>query len=412
VAAVVRQDGEASMETIRVALAAIRANVLRSVLTMLGIIIGVAAVITMVALGSGAQAAIEAQIQALGTDRLSIYPGQSFRRGIASSSRVSLTTDDAAALAADAPALRAVVPELSGNFQVKYGNRNANIRVVATTPAYVTVNNMNVVAGRNLSHGDGDARRRVVVLGSAVPGMVEANAEAMIGQELVIRGLRFEVVGLLAEKGGQGFSNPDERVLIPLETGQYRVHGSDRVGSITAQVVHPDSITVAMIGIEGVLRREHRIRPGAANDFQIRTGTEFLTTAQEATETFTFLLAGIAAVSLLVGGIGIMNIMLVSVTERTREIGLRMAIGANGYHILGQFLTEAIVLCAIGGLLGFAVGYGASEFVSWKYEWETITSFWMAGGAIAFASAVGLFFGFYPAWRASRFDPIEALRYE
>ncbi len=400
------------METIGVALAAIRANVLRSVLTMLGIIIGVAAVITMVALGSGAQAAIEEQIQALGTDRLSIYPGQSFRRGVASNSRVSLTTDDAAALAADAPALQAVVPELSSNFQIKYGSRNANIRVVATTPEYVTVNNMEVVAGRSLSHGDGDSRRRVAVLGSAVPNMVEANGPAMIGQELVIRGLRFEIVGLLAEKGGQGFSNPDERILIPLETGQYRVHGSDRLGSITAQVIHPDSITVAMIGIEGVLRREHGIRPGAANDFQIRTGTEFLTTAQEATETFTFLLAGIAAVSLLVGGIGIMNIMLVSVTERTREIGLRKAVGARRSNIMYQFLVEALTLCMLGGLIGVIVGAGGAEALHRFKDWNTLVSLRAVVLAFAFSAAVGVFFGMWPAQRAARLDPIEALRHE
>ena len=400
------------METIVVALAAIRANVLRSVLTMLGIIIGVAAVITMVALGSGAQAAIEEQIQALGTDRLSIYPGQSFHRGVASSSRVSLTTDDAAALAADAPALRAVVPELSSNFQIKYGSRNANIRVVATTPEYVTVNNMELVAGRNLGHGDGDARRRVAVLGSAVPEMVDANGEAMIGQELVIRGLRFEVIGLLAEKGGQGFSNPDERILIPLETGQYRVHGSDRLGSITAQVLHPDSITVAMIGIEGVLRREHGIRPGAENDFQIRTGTEFLTTAQEATETFTFLLAGIAAVSLLVGGIGIMNIMLVSVTERTREIGLRKAVGARRSNIMYQFLVEALTLCMLGGVIGVIVGAGGAEALHRFKDWNTLVSPRAVALAFAFSAAVGVFFGMWPARRAARLDPIEALRHE
>ncbi|MCK5448088.1 MAG: ABC transporter permease [Gemmatimonadetes bacterium] len=400
------------METIVVALAAIRANVLRSVLTMLGIIIGVAAVITMVALGSGAQAAIEEQIQALGTDRLSIYPGQSFHRGVASSSRVSLTTDDAAALAADAPALRAVVPELSSNFQIKYGSRNANIRVVATTPEYVTVNNMELVAGRNLGHGDGDARRRVAVLGSAVPEMVDANGEAMIGQELVIRGLRFEVIGLLAEKGGQGFSNPDERILIPLETGQYRVHGSDRLGSITAQVLHPDSITVAMIGIEGVLRREHGIRPGADNDFQIRTGTEFLTTAQEATETFTFLLAGIAAVSLLVGGIGIMNIMLVSVTERTREIGLRKAVGARRSNIMYQFLVEALTLCMLGGVIGVIVGAGGAEALHRFKDWNTLVSPRAVALAFAFSAAVGVFFGMWPARRAARLDPIEALRHE
>ena len=400
------------METITVALAAIRANVLRSALTMLGIIIGVAAVITMVALGSGAQAAIEAQIQALGTDRLSVYPGQSFHRGVASNSRVSLTTDDAAALAADAPALSAVVPELSSNFQIKYGSRNANIRVLGTTPEYVTVNNMDVVAGRNLTHGDGDARRRVAVLGSAVPDMVEANGQAMIGQELVIRGLRFEIVGLLAEKGGQGFSNPDERILIPLETGQYRVHGSDRISSLTAQVIHPDSITVAMIGIEGVLRREHGIRPGAENDFQIRTGTEFLTTAQEATETFTFLLAGIAAVSLLVGGIGIMNIMLVSVTERTREIGLRKAVGAKRSNIMYQFLVEALTLCMLGGVVGVIVGAGGAEALHRFKDWNTLVSVRAVVLAFAFSAIVGVFFGMWPAQRAARLDPIEALRHE
>ncbi len=396
----------------RVALAAIRANVLRSVLTMLGIIIGVAAVITMVALGSGAQAAIEEQIQALGTDRLSIYPGQSFRRGVASSSRVSLTTDDAAALATDAPALRAVVPELSGNLQIKYGSRNANVRVVGTTPEYNTVNNIEVVAGRGLSKGDGDSRRRVAVLGSAVPDMLGAYGPGMIGQELIIRGLRFEVIGLLAEKGGPGFSNPDERILIPLETGQHRVHGSDRLGSITAQVVHPDSITVAMIGIEGVLRREHGIRPGAENDFQIRTGTEFLTTAQEATETFTFLLAGIAAVSLIVGGIGIMNIMLVSVTERTREIGIRKAVGARRRNIMYQFLIEALTLCMLGGLIGVLVGAAGADALHRIKDWNTLVSPGAVLLAFAFSAAVGIFFGMWPARRAARLDPIEALRHE
>ena len=400
------------METIRVALGAIRANVLRSFLTMLGMVIGVGAVITMVALGSGAQAAVEEQIQALGTDLLAIYPGQSMMHGVARGDRVSVTTEDYKALAREGYALNAVVPELSRNQQIKYGNVNANVNVMASTPKYVDIQNQHVVAGEMFTEGDNAARRRFVVLGSAVPDMLGANGPAMIGQELDIRGIPFEIIGLLNEKGAQGHNNPDEQVLIPFETGQFRVFGTNRLRTITVQVMDTDSMTVAMIGIEGVLRREHNIQPGAANDFQIRDRTEYLSAQQETTQTFTFLLAGIAAVSLLVGGIGIMNIMLVSVTERTREIGIRKALGAKRRTILMQFLVEAVTLCLVGGSIGVATGAGTAMALSHFRGWATAVSLNAVIIAFAFSAVIGVFFGIWPARRAARMDPIQALGHE
>ncbi|MCH7489857.1 MAG: ABC transporter permease [Gemmatimonadetes bacterium] len=401
-----------SGEILQVAFQSIVANKLRSFLTMLGIVIGVGAVITMVALGTGAQRAVEEQIQRLGTDLLSVYAGQSFRRGVASQDRVSLTTDDADALRRDGYALKAVVPELSRNQQVKYGNRNINVNVLATTADYPEVNNYDIEAGSMFTYGDDDSRRRVAVLGYGVPDMLETNGAAMIGQQISIRGIPFEIIGILAEKGAQGFSNPDEQILVPLKTGQFRVFGTDRLRSINVQVLHPDSMNVAMIGIERVLRREHGIQPGAPNDFQIRNRTEFLSTAQETTQTFTFLLAGIAAVSLLVGGIGIMNIMLVSVTERTREIGVRKALGATRSNIMLQFLVEAVTLCMLGGIVGILAGAGGAVALAKLQGWATVVSPQAVVVAFVFSAVIGIFFGLWPARRASLLDPIEALRHE
>ncbi len=400
------------MEIILVAFGAIRANKLRSLLTMLGIVIGVAAVITMIALGTGARAAVEAQLDALGTDLLSIYPGQFFRRGIASDQRLNLTTDDAEALARDGYALRAVVPELARNLQIEYGSQNANVNVLATIPAYIDINNYAITAGEMFTEGEDAARRRVVVLGNAVPEMLGANGAAMIRQQIRIRGIPFEIVGVLSEKGAVGFSNPDEQVLIPLKTGRFRVFGTDRVRSITVQLVHPDSAMVAMIGIENVLRREHGIQPGAENDFLIRNRSEFLSARQETTATLTFLLAGIAAVSLIVGGIGIMNIMLVSVTERTAEIGLRKALGAKRSNIMLQFLVEAVTLCTMGGLIGIVLGSAGAIALSRFRGWNTEVSPQAVLLAFAFSAGVGIVFGLLPARRAAKLDPIEALRYE
>jgi putative ABC transport system permease protein len=400
-------------ETILVALSAVRANKLRSALTMLGIIIGVAAVITMVALGTGARKAVQDQLQQLGTDLLSVYPGQSWMRGVASGERVSLTTDDAEAIKAAARVITNVVPEFSRNMQVKLGNQNINVSILGTTPNYVPVNNYRIVAGRLFTAGDDDARRRVAVLGWAIPGMLSSNGPAMIGQTILLGGTPFEVIGLLSEKGaGAGFNNPDEQILIPLQTAQYRIFGSDRIRSITVQVVHPDSMSLAMLEIERALRTAHGIRPGEDNNFQIRNRSEFLATFEETTRTFTFLLAGIAAVSLLVGGIGIMNIMLVSVTERTREIGVRKALGATRQNIMLQFLVEALVLCMLGGLLGIALGAGGAIALSELAKWNTLISMPAIVLAVAFAAFVGLFFGLWPAQRAARMDPIVALRYE
>ncbi len=392
-------------EIVAVALEALRANKLRSLLTMLGIIIGVGAVITMIALGSGAQKSVQDRIQALGPTLLSVYPGQSFMRGVASGNRVSLTLDDDTALANNAQYVSAL--------QVQKGDQNINVNVVGTTPTYVPVHNYTMTAGRMFTAGDDAARRRVAVLGAAVPDMLNSNRDAMIGQELLIRGISFEIIGVLSEKGSQGsFFNPDEQILIPLETARYRVMGTDRLRDITVQARDLQSMNLAMIEIERVLRRQHKIRPGQDNDFQIRNQTDILATLQQTTDTFKYLLAGIAAVSLVVGGIGIMNIMLVSVTERTREIGVRKALGATRSNILFQFLVEALVLCLVGGLIGVLCGSLGALLISRLAQWNTLISPFAILLAFVFSAAVGLFFGIWPARRAASLDPIIALRYE
>ncbi|HEY3280320.1 MAG TPA: ABC transporter permease [Gemmatimonadales bacterium] len=400
-------------EIIQVALQAIRANKLRSFLTMLGIIIGVGAVITMVALGSGAQKSVQARIQALGPTLLSLYPGQAFRGGIAFDQRVSLMVDDYKALATDARYVKAVVPELTRNLQIKRAGQNINVSVVGTTPNYVQVKNYTITAGRMFTAGEDEARRGYAVLGSAIPEMFNANPVAMIGQQIQIRGIPFEIIGVLSMKGsGGGFGNPDEQILIPLQTARYRIMGTDRLRSITVDAADLQHMTLAMIEIERVLRREHKIRPGADNDFQIRNQADVLATFQETTETFTWLLAGIAAVSLLVGGIGIMNIMLVSVTERTREIGVRKALGATKFNIMFQFLVEALVLCLVGGLIGILLGSLGAVALSKLAHWNTSISIFAVLLAFVFSAVVGLFFGIWPARRAASLDPIVALRYE
>ena len=396
-----------------VALAAIRANKLRSFLTMLGIIIGVGAVITMVALGAGAQKAVSDNIQALGSNLLTIMPGQMFMQGGASDQRVGLTIADADSVRAHSRHLLAVVPELSRNLQTKYLNKNSNISITGTVPEYFPTRNYELAGGRYFTAGDNEARRRVAVIGAAVPDLFGVNGIAMVGQEIQIRGITFTVIGMTKTKGSQGgFQNPDEQVWIPLLTARYRVHGTDRVRNINVKVADASQMNLAMIEIERVLRRTHKIRPAGANNFMIRNQADILQTVQQTTQTFTMLLAGIAAVSLLVGGIGIMNIMLVSVTERTREIGVRKALGATRGAILFQFLVEALVLCLVGGFLGVVLGSGGAIALAKIFKWNTLISPMAVALAFIFSFAVGIFFGMWPARRAAQMDPIVALRYE
>jgi putative ABC transport system permease protein len=400
-------------EIIKVAFQSIRANKLRAILTMLGVIIGVGAVIAVVALGTGAQRAVEERIEALGANLLTVYPGQSFMGGRASDVRVSLTTDDADALQFNNNgSLVAVIPEIQRSLQVKYGNANFNLNILGTTPTYTTARNYEIVFGRMFTPGDDGARQRYAVLGSEVPTMLNAHPAALINQTILIRGQPFEIIGVLSAKGSQGFQNPDEQILVPLNTARYRLMGTDRVRNIAVQVADGVPLERGMVEIERILRSEHKIRPGAANDFQIRNQQEILATQQQTTQTFSVLLASIAAVSLIVGGIGIMNIMLVSVTERTREIGVRKALGATRFNILFQFLTEAVVLCMVGGILGILAGAGGALAMSKWLGWNTLVSPVAVGVAFGFSVAVGLFFGLWPAKRAAGLNTIDALRYE
>lgn len=398
-------------ETFRIALSSIRSNLFRATLTMLGIIIGVGAVITMVALGTGAQRAIDEQMAALGGDILAVESSFWFSRGVARDQQ-TLTTGDAVALATGTRHIDAVVPEINGRLQVKYGNRNINTTVLGTTPNYLDVHGFEMAAGRMFNRADDSARKRVAVLGTEVPEMLETDAAAIVGQSISIRSIPFDVIGVLAPKGSTGWRNPDDDIWIPLSTAQYRVTGNEFVERISVLVDESSSVEFAMLEIERVLRREHGILPGKDNDFAMVNRKQFAESRQEATQIFTFLLAGIAGVSLVVGGIGIMNIMLVTVTERTREIGIRKALGATRGNILLQFLVESTTLCLLGGALGLLVGATAASLLNRLAGWQTVVTAESAMMAFGFSAVVGIVFGIWPARRASQLDPIDALRHE
>jgi len=398
-------------EIVRVAIDAIRSNKLRSFLTMLGIIIGIAAVITMVALGQGAQRAVEEQIASLGTNVLTIRPGQGWFHGVRSGN-ARLTMDDAQLLERRGPEGLEVAPSMDNSSQVQFEHANANMRIVGTTAAYPDINHYDVALGRFFDDKENEGRRRVVVLGGAVPDVLNSTASQLLGRQITIANVPFDVVGILKAKGGGGFFNQDEQLFIPITTARFRVMGTERIDQIDVTVPETMSQPVAMMNLEELLRRAHKLRPGQDNDFWISDRAQLLGTRQETTQTFTYLLAGIALVSLVVGGIGIMNIMLVSVTERTREIGLRKALGATKRAVLTQFLLEALVLCMAGGVVGILLGGGGAMVLASAAHWNVEVSPGAILLAVAFSLTIGLFFGLWPARRAARLEPIEALRHE
>jgi putative ABC transport system permease protein len=343
-------------------------------------------------------------------------PGQArVAGGVASASdRAALTIEDAQALEARGVSFTAVQPEMSRSLQVQYETHNTNTTITGTSANYLEVRRFTLAAGRMFTTADDAAKRRVVVVGAqALADLGVTSPESFVGAQLRIAGTQFDVVGVLASKGqGGGFNNPDDQVLIPIQTARYRVLGGNRMRSINVLAASEKGIPVTMAEIDKILRRQHRLRPGQADDFDIRNQSDFLATLGQTTQVFTLLLAGIAAVSLLVGGIGIMNIMLVSVTERTREIGIRKALGATQPNILLQFLIEAVVLCMLGGLIGVACGAGGAIAMRVLFHWTTAVSLDSVLIAFAFAALVGILFGVWPARRAAALDVIEALRYE
>jgi putative ABC transport system permease protein len=403
------------LQTLHIAVRALLRNKMRSFLTTLGVVIGVGAVIAMVALGRGAQSSVKERIASLGTTLLSVQPGQAVGMGgVRTTDQQKMTLEDAQAIEEKATFVTAVQPEMTRQLQIQYLNRNAQTQIVGTSANYLEVRKFQLQAGRMFSSGEDAARARVAVVGPLVMQNLQIdNPQAIIGQQVRIRGLQFTVVGVLASKGqGGGFFNPDDQVLIPIQTARFRAFGTDRLRAVNVLAVSEERIPEAMAEIQRILRRQHRLRPGKEDDFVIRNQADFLATFAETTQVFTGLLAGIATVSLLVGGIGIMNIMLVSVTERTREIGVRKALGATRANILLQFLIEAVVLCLAGGLIGVTLGAGGAYLLTRTMNWNTEIAPASVALAFVFSALVGVIFGVWPARRAARLDPIIALRYE
>jgi len=359
---------------------------------------------------------VKERIAALGTTLLSVSPGQARAGGgIASATdRAPLTFEDADAITQRATHVLGIQPELSRQLQVEYGNHNTNTTITGTSANYLEVRNFSITSGRMFTNAEDAAHQRVAVLGQqVVDDLGLPSGDVVVGDYVRIDDKQFQVVGVLTSKGqGAGFQNPDDQVLVPIQTARYRLIGSDRLRSINLLSPSEEQIPVTMAEVDRILRREHRLRPGQDDNFTIRNQSDFLNTLGETTQVFSLLLAGIAAVSLMVGGIGIMNIMLVSVTERTREIGIRKALGATQLNILLQFLIEAVVLCLMGGAIGVGLGAGAAIFLHQTFQWNTDVGASSIVIAFAFAAAVGIVFGVWPARRAASLDPIEALRYE
>jgi putative ABC transport system permease protein len=406
------------LQTFRVALRALMRNKARSFLTTLGIIIGVAAVIAMVAIGEGAKARVEESFASMGANILIVLPGTTTRGGAFGGfgSMPTLTWDDLKAIQTEAPAVRTAAPELRTTAQVMSEDQNWTTSVSGTTPEFFNIRNWKIAKGLFFGQSDVESGNKVVVFGQTVVEKLFGAGVDPVGQMVRINNIPFQVVGVTAKKGqspmGQDY---DDAVFMPHSTFQAKIRGGLQKfisGVVLVSAVSPEATSRAQTQITNILRDRHHIQAGMDDDFSIRNLTELSNAMQEGTSTLTTLLAAIAAVSLLVGGIGIMNIMLVSVTERTREIGIRMAVGAKPRNILAQFLVEALTLSVAGGVIGILVGLFAAQRLAAIFGWRTLVRPDIIIVSVVFSALVGVTFGLYPARKASRLDPIEALRYE
>jgi putative ABC transport system permease protein len=406
-----------TMDGLGIALGALRVNFLRSFLTMLGIVIGVGAVILMVAVGAGARELIGDQIRSIGSNLIMVVPGASSQGGVrlGSGSVHTLKSSDAEAIPKECSAVRRAAPLWGEVAQVVHGNKNWRTRVTGTTNDYLPVREWTIGYGRIFSAEEERNAAKVAVIGGTVKENLFGDVYPL-GKTIRIKNVPFTVVGVLDRKGqSPRGDDQDDAVFVPLKTAQYRLFGTpfpDEINAILVQAKEISLITDAEKQIDELLTRRHRIGRNQEKDFTVRNLTEILATAEKTLNIMTTLLGAIAAISLLVGGIGIMNIMLVSVTERTREIGIRMAVGAKSSDILVQFLIEAVVLSMAGGLMGMVLGVVGSYVFSRTSGWPAVLSPTAMAVALLFSAMVGVFFGFYPAFKASRLHPIEALRYE
>ncbi len=394
---------------------ALARNKMRSALTMLGIIIGVAAVIAMVSVGQGAQAQAQQQIAAMGSNMLFVGSGTISRGGMHMGwgATKTLIYEDEQAIVRECPAVKAAAPGATASAQVVFGNDNWNTRVNGTEPQYFDIRTWAFQEGASFSQADGESVANVAVIGETVRKNL-FGATDPLGQTMRINNLPFKVVGVLVTKGtsAAGGDDQDDNIFVPITTLQKKITGQPWLRWIIVSAVSRQGSYIAQQQIASLLRDRHRIRPGSDDDFFVRNLADMADLADQQSRLFTVLLASIASISLIVGGIGIMNIMLVSVTERTREIGIRMAIGATEGDVQQQFLIEAIVLSLIGGGIGIAIGIGVSYLITQTLGWPVLVSTTAIAAAALFSGAVGIFFGFYPARKAARLDPIEALRYE
>jgi len=399
---------------LRVAFQSLLRNAFRSLLTMLGIIIGVGAVITSMAIGAGAQEAVQAQLARLGSNLIVVVPGSIITGGVqlGAGARQSLKLEDATAIGQDIPSVAAVAPVSDVNAQVVSGGNNWATSINGTTPGWSVVENWNVTQGRFISADDVKSGAKVAVLGTTVVQNLFPEGSP-IGKSVIIKGVPFSVVGVLESKGQSGFGrDQDDQVIVPITAMQLRLNGENWLGDILVSATSPDTVDSAVSSIESLLRLRHQLTPRAPDDFSVRNISNVQQAASATSQVQSRLLAGIALVSLIVGGIGIMNIMLVSVTERTREIGIRMAVGARQRDILMQFLVEAIALSCIGGAIGVLAGIGSSMATASGAGWAIDIQPTSIVLAFIFAAAVGIVFGYYPAMRAANLNPIDALRHE